>query len=77
MAVPQGTLGPHGPQGQHGELAIKEARKNVIHLAWPAVFEQLLIQLFSMVDMMMVGGVGPAAIAAIGLTNQPVFLAMA
>lgn len=62
---------------QREELTIKDARQDVIHLAWPAVVEQLLIQLFSMVDMMMVGGVGPAAIAAIGLTNQPIFLAMA
>ncbi len=62
---------------QREELTIKDARQDVIHLAWPAVVEQLLIQLFNMVDMMMVGGVGPAAIAAIGLTNQPIFLAMA
>lgn len=59
------------------ELTVKEARHDVIHLAWPAVIEQLLVQIFNMVDMMMVGGVGPAAIAAIGLTNQPIFLAMA
>lgn len=62
---------------QREELTIQDARRDVVHLAWPAVVEQLLIQLFSMVDMMMVGGVGPAAIAAIGLTNQPIFLAMA
>lgn len=36
-----------------------------------------MIQLFNMCDMMMVGGVGPAAIAAIGLTSQPIFLALA
>lgn len=59
------------------ELSMKEARKSVVQLAWPAVIEQLLVQLFSMADMMMVGGVGPAAIAGIGLTNQPVFLALA
>ena len=59
------------------ELTIQEARKDIIQLAWPSVVEQLLIQLFNMVDMMMVGGVGPAAIAAIGLTTQPIFLAMA
>ncbi len=62
---------------QREELTVQDARHDVLHLAWPSVVEQLLIQLFSMVDMMMVGGVGPAAIAAIGLTNQPVFLAMA
>lgn len=62
---------------QRESLSVPEARRDVIQLAWPAVVEQLLIQLFSMIDMMMVGGVGPAAIAAIGLTNQPIFLAMA
>ena len=73
MATSQQAVGLEHRQ----ELTIEEARKDVLHLAWPAVVEQLLIQLFNMVDMMMVGGVGPAAIAAIGLTNQPIFLAMA
>ncbi len=62
---------------QREELTIQDARHDVLHLAWPAVVEQLLVQVFSMVDMIMVGGVGPAAIAAVGLTNQPIFLAMA
>lgn len=59
------------------QLTPQEARRHVIALAWPAVLEQLLVTLFGMVDMMMVGGVGPMAIAAIGLTNQPMFLALA
>ncbi|MGE5654301.1 MAG: MATE family efflux transporter [Bacillota bacterium] len=60
-----------------GELSLDAARARIVQLAWPAVFEQILVTLFGMVDMMMVGGVGPAAIAAIGLTNQPMFLALA
>ncbi len=60
-----------------GELSLDAARARIVQLAWPAVFEQILVTLFGMVDMMMVGGVGPAAIAAIGLTNQPFFLALA
>ncbi len=60
-----------------GELSLDAARARIVQLAWPAVFEQILVTLFGMVDMMMVGGVGPAAIAAIGLTNQPLFLALA
>lgn len=59
------------------ELTQQEARRQVIALAWPAVVEQLLVTLFGMVDMMMVGSVGPMAIAAVGLTNQPMFLALA
>ena len=64
-------------QTQRAELTHQEARRHVIALAWPAVVEQLLVTLFGMVDMMMVGAVGPQAIAAIGLTNQPMFLALA
>ncbi len=64
-------------QTQSVELTQQEARRHVVALAWPAVFEQLLVTLFGMVDMMMVGVVGPQAIAAIGLTNQPMFLALA
>ncbi|NLW17943.1 MAG: MATE family efflux transporter, partial [Firmicutes bacterium] len=59
------------------ELTQQEARRHVIALAWPAVVEQLLVTLFGMIDMMMVGSVGPQAIAAVGLTNQPIFLALA
>lgn len=59
------------------ELSREEARRQVIALAWPTVVEQLLVTLFGMVDMMMVGTVGPMAIAAVGLTNQPMFLALA
>lgn len=59
------------------QLTREQARREVVKLAWPAVVEQFLIQIFGMIDMMMVGAIGPAAIAAIGLTNQPMLLAMA
>jgi len=36
-----------------------------------------LVTFVNMADMIMVGRLGPAAIAAVGLTNQPVFFAMA
>lgn len=36
-----------------------------------------MVTLFGMVDMMMVGQLGPAAIASIGLTNQPFMLLLA
>ena len=39
--------------------------------------EMALVSFVNMADMMMVGRLGPAAIAAVGLTNQPVFFAMA
>ena len=47
---------------------------DIIKIAWPALVELLLVQLTSMVDMMMVGNIGPLAISAVGYTNQPKFL---
>ncbi|MEW6105981.1 MAG: MATE family efflux transporter [Bacillota bacterium] len=52
-------------------------RRRVIDLAGPALVEMLLVTFVGMADMIMVGRIGPAAIAAVGLTNQPVFFATA
>lgn len=52
-------------------------RKQVLGLALPAIVEQLLMSLIHMVDMMMVGSLGAGAIAAVGLSNQPMFAAQA
>ena len=49
---------------------------DIVRIAWPAFMEFVLTQIVSMVDMMMVGRLGPWAIAAVGLTNQPKFLLM-
>ena len=38
--------------------------------------EQIFVTLVGMVDMMMVGRLGPAAVAAVGLANQPVNFAL-
>ncbi len=54
-----------------------EARKQVLQLAGPSLVEMALVTFVNMADMIMVGRLGPAAIAAVGLTNQPVFFAMA
>lgn len=62
----------------------KELYKDIVHIAWPSFIELLLTQLVSMVDMMMVGGIGGEtnpqlgvdAITAVGLTTQPKFLMM-
>ena len=59
------------------ELTDASARSKVLTLAVPAVAEQFLMSLIGMADMMMVGSVGAAAIASVGLTNQPMLLAMA
>jgi len=49
---------------------------DIARIAWPALVEMTLTQLASMVDMMMVGQLGPWAITSVGLTTQPKFLLM-
>ncbi|MBE3519749.1 MAG: MATE family efflux transporter [Firmicutes bacterium] len=46
-------------------------------LAWPVVAEQGLAMLTQVVDMSMVGRLGPRAVTAVGLTMHPFFLANA
>ncbi|MDF2545228.1 MAG: family efflux transporter [Anaerosolibacter sp.] len=56
-------------------------RKDVITIAWPVLTELLLGSLFGMIDMMMLGrmndpAVAAASVAAVGITNQPVFIGL-
>ena len=51
-----------------------QKRKLIISLAWPALAENVLSSLASMVDMIMVGWLGTYAIGAIGLVLQPKFI---
>ncbi len=44
---------------------------SLYRVAWPATIESVLVGMMSFVDTVMVSTVGPAAIAATGLTNQP------
>lgn len=55
----------------------KELYQNALHIAWPSAAESVLVSLVSSIDTMMVGGLGAAAIAAVGLTNQPKFILLA
>lgn len=52
---------------------MQEAYRNCLSLAWPSALESVLIALVSSVDTMMVGGLGAAAISAVGITSQPRF----
>lgn len=47
-------------------------RQRVMKLAGPTLAEQFLVSAVGIADMVMVGRIGPAAIAAVGLTNQPI-----
>ncbi len=51
--------------------------KTTLNIAWPSILESFLISLVGMVDTVMVGSLGSYAIAAVGLTTQPKFIALA
>jgi len=48
-----------------------ELYRRFIAIAWPSTLEGALISIISSVDTMMVGRLGSAAIASVGLTSQP------
>lgn len=50
--------------------------KDVIKISGPSFIELMLTQITSMIDLVMVGGIGVWAISAISLTIQPKFLMM-
>jgi putative MATE family efflux protein len=51
--------------------------REILLITIPAFIELVMSTLFGMVDMVMVGRLGPAAITAVGLTNQPFMLLLA
>ncbi|MDF2519441.1 MAG: family efflux transporter [Clostridia bacterium] len=55
----------------------KSMWKKIASITLPAFLELVLSTLFGMVDMMMVGQLSSAAIASVGLTNQPFMLLLA
>jgi len=57
--------------------SILQRRSLILSLAWPALAENILANLLSMVDMIMVGILGSYAIEAVGLVSQPRFLMLA
>lgn len=50
---------------------LKQLYKRTLSIAWPSTVEGALISIISSVDTMMVGTLGAASIAAVGLTAQP------
>src|SRR5690606_16465520 len=48
--------------------------REILVITLPAFIELVMSTLFGMVDMVMVGRLGPAAITAVGLTHQPFML---
>jgi putative MATE family efflux protein len=52
----------------------KEMRKSILSLAWPAVLRMLLQSIVGIVDVIMVGNLGAAALAAVDVSNKLVFV---
>ncbi|MFI3325464.1 MAG: MATE family efflux transporter [Clostridia bacterium] len=62
---------------EQGEIpSEKEIIKSTLKMAWPSVLESFLISLTSFVDTIMVSSLGATAVAAIGITVQPKFIAL-
>ncbi|HYE83431.1 MAG TPA: MATE family efflux transporter [Clostridia bacterium] len=56
-------------------------RADVVNIAWPVLVELLLGTLFGMIDMIMLGRISDnslaaASVAAVGMTNQPLFIGL-
>ncbi|MGI6315350.1 MAG: MATE family efflux transporter [Christensenellales bacterium] len=65
---------------QHRDIEEATPRQRtgvILALTWPALAEALLGSLASIVDMMMVSGLGTHAVSAVGLVTQPKFILMA
>ncbi|ULL13235.1 MATE family efflux transporter [Paenibacillus sp. H1-7] len=56
---------------------LRHVRKMILQLAGPSLVEMLLINFMQMLNMILVGRVGPDAVATVGLTSQPYFLLLA
>jgi len=51
--------------------------KRSLTIAWPAILESFFVNLASLIDSLMVSTLGASAVAAVGITTQPKFVAMA
>jgi len=69
------------PPPRGGSEIVKQedssSKKVILKLAWPVIIEQALNTLTQVVDMMMVGRLGAAAVTAVGLSIQPLLFALA
>lgn len=59
------------------DFSVEAVRHRIWPLAGPTLAELMLTNLTQMINLMLVGHLGAAAVAAVGLTNQPIFLALA
>ena len=57
-------------------LPKKEHFKTCFNMAWPSILESFFMAFAGLLDSLMVSSLGPSAVAAIGLTAQPKFIAL-
>lgn len=55
----------------------RELVAEAFQMAWPSVLESFFVSFAGMVDSLMVSAIGAYAVAAVGLTTQPKFIALA
>ena len=58
-------------------LPKKENFKTCLNMAWPSILESFFMAFAGLLDSLMVSSLGASAVAAIGLTAQPKFVALA
>jgi putative MATE family efflux protein len=80
--------GPAPGNGREGSQKVRDVRtlppgvtsrmlyRDIVRIALPSISEMILTQLASMVDLMMVGRLGPWALTSVGLATQPKFIVM-
>ncbi len=68
-------LGRDEPKGEIPPAA--RILQDTLQIAWPSILESFLVALVGVIDTIMVGTLGSAAIAAVGLCTQPKFIALA
>ena len=65
---------PRPAQPERTRPAAAGRSHSVLSLAWPSLVENLLLLAMSMASLMMVGRLGPAAMAGVGIANQVAML---
>ena len=58
-------------------LPKKEHFKTCFNMAWPSILESFFMAFAGLLDSLMVSSLGPSAVASVGLTAQPKFVALA
>ena len=72
MGIFDKLLGVKDHEGNRiGSPQLMQFYKNTLAIAWPSTVEGALMSIIGSVDTMMVGTLGAASIAAVGLTGQP------